>query len=60
MGTATKTVDFEFESELLLSATGDLEGNIDEVNVDSIELLSSPRYIEFGSLEPDWWHEKDA
>lgn len=60
MGTATKNVDFEFESELLLSAIGDFEGDIDEVDVDSIELLSSPRHIEFGSLEPDWWHEQDA
>jgi hypothetical protein len=60
MGTASKTVDFEFESELLLSASGDFEGDIDEVDVDSIELLSSPRYIEFGSLEPDWWHDQDA
>ncbi|MFC7420228.1 PIN domain-containing protein [Iodobacter arcticus] len=60
MGTATKTVDFEFESELLLSAKGDFEGDIDEVDVDSIELLASPRYIDFGSLEPDWWHDPDA
>ena len=60
MGSATKTVEFEFQSELLLSATGDFEGDIDKVDVDSIELLSSPRYIEFGSLEPDWWHDPDA
>ncbi|WP_153116829.1 PIN domain-containing protein [Rhodocyclus tenuis] len=59
MGTATKNVEFDFESELLLSATGDFEGDIDEIDVDSIELLSSPRYIEFGSLEPDWWRDQD-
>jgi hypothetical protein len=59
IGTSSKTVEFGFDTELLITISGDLEGDISEVEVDSIELLSSPRHIDFGNLEPNWWREHE-
>jgi hypothetical protein len=58
IGSASKSATVSFETEILFTVSGDLEGPIGELDFDSFELLRSPRYIQFGVLEPDWWSEE--
>ncbi len=58
VGSATATTELEFESEILLTFEGDFEGNTDEVDLTGFELLSYPSDVDFGDIEPGWWHEE--
>lgn len=54
MGGITVTATEEFESEILITISGNLDGPIDELIIDEVEILSPIRTINFGTLEPDY------
>jgi len=50
----TATAEKEFESEILITIVGDLEGEIDELSIEQVEIVSPIKRIHFGTLEPDF------
>lgn len=54
MGGTTATAIEEFESEILITISGDLNGSIDELTVDDVEVVSPIESINFGTIEPDY------
>ncbi len=53
MGTVTATAEKEFESEILITISGDLNGPIDGLTIEDVEIVSLPKTIHFGTLELD-------
>lgn len=49
----TATAEEEFESEILVTIVGDLEGPIEGLHIERVEIVSPIRRIHFGTLEPD-------
>ncbi|MCD1597482.1 PIN domain-containing protein [Rheinheimera aquimaris] len=54
MGGITATTIEDFESEILITISGDLNGPIDELTVEDVEVVSPIRSINFGTIEPDY------
>ncbi|EJD6377581.1 MULTISPECIES: PIN domain-containing protein [Providencia] len=50
-GTTANAIE-EFESEILITISGDLNGSIDELTVDDVEVVSPIESINFGTIEP--------
>lgn len=44
----------EFESEILITVVGNLEGPIEELSIDEVEVVNSIGIIDFGLVEPDF------
>ena len=44
----------EFESEILITISGNLDGPIEELVIDEVEIVNPIRTIHFGTLEPDY------
>lgn len=57
IGISSSTKDIEFEAAALLTFEGDFDGDIDDIKLISLELLSYPDEVDFGVIEPDWLHE---
>jgi hypothetical protein len=54
MGSVTATAEEEFESEILITVTGDLNGSLDQLTVDEVEIVSPITSVDFGTIEPDY------
>ena len=54
IGSNSITIEKEFKSELLITVTGNLEGDINELDIDSIEIINPIEAIDFGTIEPDY------
>jgi len=50
----TATTEDEFESKILITVWGNIEGDIEELEIESVEIVSIPRTVNFGTLEPDF------
>lgn len=50
----TATAEKEFESEILITLVGDLDGPIEDLSVDAVEIINPIKTIHFGTLEPDF------
>ena len=59
IGENSASTDFQFESEILFTLKGDFKNKPEDVDVVDFELLSYPRSIDFGDIEPDWWHDNE-
>ncbi|MCC0090826.1 PIN domain-containing protein [Aeromonas veronii] len=54
MGGVTVRVEREFESEILITISGDLNGPVDELSIDEVEIVSPINTIDFGYIEPEY------
>lgn len=54
MGSITATTEEEFESEILITITGDLNGPLDKLTVDEVEIVNPISSVDFGTIEPDY------
>ncbi|MFS6536542.1 PIN domain-containing protein [Idiomarina loihiensis] len=54
MGGITATAVEGFESEILITISGNLDGPVDELTVDEIEVVSPIETIDFGTIEPEY------
>ena len=54
LDTVTVTAKEDFESEILITISGDLNGPLDLLTIDEVEIVSPIRQIHFGHLELDW------
>ena len=57
MGEATSELDFEFETEILLTLEGDFVNHTDKLEISDIDMLTSPTWLYFGEIEPDWFSD---
>jgi hypothetical protein len=48
------TAEKKFESEILITIVGDLDGPIEDLSVEEVEIVSIIKCIHFGTLEPDF------
>jgi len=58
MGSASGSTEEEYDTKILISLTGDFSEGLDSVEVDEVEVIDAPSHVEFGEIEPDWWHEE--
>lgn len=51
--------DFTFDTNVIVTLIGDFTQmpNIEDLDVDDVELLDHPKYIDFGEVEPDFGDE---
>lgn len=54
LGSITAFAEKTFESEILITISGDLNGDINELVIDNIEIVNSIGTIDFGTLELDY------
>tara|TARA_R100000656_G_scaffold15015_1_gene14703 strand:+ start:3243 stop:4355 length:1113 start_codon:yes stop_codon:yes gene_type:complete len=54
MGGISVVVDEEFESDILITITGDLSESFDNIQVDDVEVTDVIGSIDFGTLEPNF------
>lgn len=54
IGGVTATAIEDFESEILCTISGDLNGPIDDLTIDDVEVVSPIGTINFGTIEPDY------
>ena len=53
IGRASDTTEFEFDTEILITLTGDFINQPEKVEVLTLELLSYPAHADFGEINPD-------
>jgi len=58
LGSTSVTTEAEFQSEILITLSGDLHGNINELNVEEVEIVYPISSIDFGTLELDYGEYK--
>lgn len=54
MGSILVETTNEFESEILITVIGDLDGPIDTLEVEKVEIVSPIGSIDYGTIEPDY------
>jgi PIN domain-containing protein len=54
IGNITATVEEQFTTEILVTVYGDLTGDLADLDVDEIEVVSPLTSIDFGTLEPNF------
>ncbi|EPL3992963.1 PIN domain-containing protein [Providencia stuartii] len=61
IGTTSESTNFDFDTDILITFTGNFENvsNIIDVDIYDVEFLSSPSYISFGYIEPSYNYEPD-
>lgn len=58
MSGTTASAVLDFETEILLTLSGDFEKGIEEVDISDYELIYLPSDVDFGYIEPDWHDEE--
>lgn len=54
LGSKSITVEAEFQSEILIRLSGDLHGDINELDIEEVEIVDPISTIDFGTLELDY------
>lgn len=54
LGGVSVSTEEEFESEILITVSGDLNGDINELDIDDVEIVDPIRSVNFGTLELDY------
>ncbi len=54
IGSITALAEDTFESEILITLAGDLNGDLDELIVEQVEIVNPITTINFGTIEPDY------
>ncbi|PKG37065.1 PIN domain-containing protein [Psychromonas sp. Urea-02u-13] len=54
IGGVTAQTKVDFETELLITISGQLDGNVNDFEVKSVEVVDTPHSINYGLIEPDF------
>ncbi|HDZ55412.1 MAG TPA: hypothetical protein ENI17_11170 [Pseudomonas xinjiangensis] len=57
MGGVTASAEAVFESEILITVSGDIFGSIDQLEVIDVEVLDPITSVDFGTIEPDFGND---
>lgn len=58
LGGCSDSTTFEFQAEMFVSLSGDLDGDLINLEVEDVEIAIPHVDVNFGYLEPDW-HDED-
>jgi hypothetical protein len=59
IGGATVTTEEVFESEILITISGDLNGPLENLTIEEVEIVSQIESIDFGDIEPDFGEDEE-
>ncbi len=59
MGGVTVTTEQEFQTQILITISGNLDGPLDDMEILEVEVVDQIYAIDFGTIEPDWSGEED-
>ncbi|HGS5020507.1 PIN domain-containing protein [Vibrio cholerae] len=54
LGGITTTAREEFTSQILITITGDLTGDLSDLEIDDVEIVDPIKSIDFGTIEPNY------
>ncbi len=54
IGGITTTTEAQFNSEILVTVCGNLNGDLSDVEIEEVEVVSPITSVDFGTLEPDY------
>lgn len=54
MGSSGNSIEEEYLTEVLVTLSGVFSDRLQSVNVENVEVIDTPSYIDFGEIEPDW------
>ena len=54
LGGVTAIAEEEFTSKILITITGDLTGELSDLDIDEVEVVDPISSIDFGTIEPDY------
>ena len=54
IGEAELSRNFEFDTTVLMTLTGNFDKEFDVIKTCEFEILSRPKYVDFGEIGPDW------
>lgn len=54
IGEADCSRDYEFDTTVLMTLTGNFDKEYDVIKTCDFEILSRPKYVDFGEIGPDW------
>jgi len=57
LGSISKSTEVEFESEVLITISGDLNGDVNHLDIHDIEIVTKPSSVNFGTLEFESFEE---
>jgi hypothetical protein len=57
LGSISKSTEVEFESEVLITISGDLNGDVNHLDIHDIEIVTKPSIVNFGTLEFESFEE---
>ncbi|MHC1745520.1 MAG: hypothetical protein AB9895_00015 [Negativicutes bacterium] len=54
IGSSTVTIEKNYNTDILISLLGNLEDDLDKIDIDEVEVLSTIDSIDLEYIEPDW------
>ncbi|WP_367109681.1 PIN domain-containing protein [uncultured Psychrobacter sp.] len=54
IGGVTITTEAQFNSEILVTVCGDLNGDLSDIEIEEVEVVNPITSVDFGTLEPDY------
>ena len=58
MGSTSGEVEEQYTTEILISISGYFSEGLESIEVDEVEVVDVPSHVDFGEIEPDWWHDE--
>lgn len=58
IGGITTTTEAQFNSEILVTVCGDLNGDLSDVEIEEVEVVNPITSVDFGTLEPDYGYDE--
>ncbi|MCE7556435.1 PIN domain-containing protein [Aliivibrio fischeri] len=55
LGGVIAHTEVEFETELLITISGQLDGDVNDLEIEQVEVMDTPSCIDYGSIEPDFY-----
>ena len=55
---SSASTDFEYKTDVLMTLAGEFDQGMEGVELVEIEFLSSPKSVDFGDLQPDFWGDE--
>ena len=60
LGETNCSTEISYRTDILIHLTGDFSQSFNELSVSEIEVLETPKHVDFGQIEPNWGdHDKN-
>ena len=58
IGGVTTTTEAQFNTEILVTICGDLNGDLSDLEIEEVEVVNPITSVDFGTLEPDYGNDE--